>query len=234
MNFMPKLFGGDDGEGETGPTKHSPYVDSRREWNERYGSYVAQRDNWRRIAFGALGLAAFAMGGWGWQASQSKVVPYVVAVDKLGDAIAVGPAERAPKDNPRAVRAQLARWIVNVRTVTTDMDAATRNVEEAYAATDKNGPALQVLNEWYAGHDPYRRARDAVVVPTVSYVRFRAGHTWIVGWREEERPHSGPALPVQDWEMEVVVATDPPMDEAGIRANATGNYVTSFNWGMKQ
>ena len=231
MNFMPKRQG--DGD-DAGPTKHSPYVDARREWNERYGSYVAQRDNWRRMAFAAIGLAAFAMGGWGLQASQSRVEPFTVAVDKLGDAIAVGPAARAPKDNPRVVRAQLARWVVNVRTVTTDPDAATRNVEEAYAATDKNGPALQTLNEWYAAHDPYKRARDAAVVVTVSYVRFRAGHTWIVGWREEERPHSGPALPVQDWEMEVVVATEPPVDEAGIRANPTGNYVTSFNWGIKQ
>lgn len=221
-------------DADTGPTKDSSYVDGRREWNERYGDYIAQRDNWRRMAFAAIGLAAFAMGGWGWQASQSSVIPFTVAVDKLGDAIAVGRADRAPRDDPRVVRAQLSRWIVNVRTVTTDHDAATRNVDETYAMTDKNGPALLALNEWYAAHDPYRRARDATVVPTVSYVRFRAGHTWIVGWREEERPHSGPAPSSKDWEMEVVVATNPPMDDAGIQANPTGTYVTSFNWGLKQ
>ena len=231
MTFMSKSSAPGD---ETGPTKHSPYVDARREWNERYGGYIAQRDNWRRMAFGALGLAAFAMAGWGWQASQGTVVPYVVAVDKLGDAIAVGRAERAPRDDPRTVRAQLAEWIVNVRTVTTDPDAATRNVEKAYAFTDKNGPALQTLNDWFAAHDPYRRARDGTVVPDVSYVRFRAGHTWIVGWHEKEWPHSGPAPAPKDWEMEVIVATDPPMDAAGIRANPTGTYVTSFNWGPKQ
>ena len=226
MNFMPNQ--------PSEQKKSSPYTEGRKEWNERYGSYIAQRDNWRKATFAALGLAAVAVGSNVWLASQSKVEPYVVAIDKLGDAIAVGPADRTTLDNPRAVRRELDLWVKNVRTVTTDHDAATRNVEEAYAATDKSGPALQVLNAWYSSHDPYRRASNGVVLATISYIRFRGGHTWIVGWREEERPVNQPApLPV-DWEMEVVISSSPSNDADGIKANPLGIYVHSFNWGIRQ
>ena len=32
----------------------SPYLSARREWNERYGDYIAQARNWRRAAFAAI------------------------------------------------------------------------------------------------------------------------------------------------------------------------------------
>ena len=35
----------------------NPYLDARREWNERYGSYIAQARNWRFAAVVALLLA---------------------------------------------------------------------------------------------------------------------------------------------------------------------------------
>ena len=216
------------------PTAHSPYIDARREWNERYGDHIAQKENWRKIAFAAMGVAGIAVSACVWLAVQSKVAPYIIETDRLGDAIAVGRVDRTPADDPRVIRAQLARWLVDIRTVSSDADAVTRNVNEAYAMTDKNGVAFQVLNEWYATHEPYKRAATGVVVATVSYVRWRAGHTWIIGWREEERPISAPALPPEDWEAEVIVATNPPVDDAGIQANATGTFVTSFNWGKKQ
>ena len=39
----------------------------RREWNERYGDYIAQANNWRLIAIAALGVAAVAVAGNVWQ-----------------------------------------------------------------------------------------------------------------------------------------------------------------------
>ena len=45
---------------------------------------------------------------------------------------------------------------------------------------------------------------------------------------------SGPVLPARDWEAEIVVASNPPTKAEDIEANSTGNYVTSFNWGMRQ
>ena len=208
----------------------SPYLDGRREWNERYGSHVAQARNWRLAAFAALGVAAVAVAGNVWQAGQARVQPFVVVVDQLGDQIAVGPVAASRRDDPRVATAQLRRWIMDVRAVTTDHETTTRNINEAYAMTDKNGPALMALNEWYAAHQPYARAANGTVSVTVTYVRWRAGQTWLVGWTEQERPLVGPTPAPRAWEAEILIASHPPDDAPGIKANPTGTYVHSFNW----
>ena len=58
----------------------SPYLSARREWNERYGDYIARARNWRWAAFAALGISLVLAIGVVWEAAQSKVVPYVVEV----------------------------------------------------------------------------------------------------------------------------------------------------------
>ena len=80
------------------------YLAGRREWNERYGSYIAQRDAWRLLAMASLGVAALAVGGVVWLSSQSRVVPYVVEVNHLGDALAVRRANVATAVDPGVIR----------------------------------------------------------------------------------------------------------------------------------
>jgi type IV secretory pathway TrbF-like protein len=72
----------------------SPYLSARREWNERYGDYIARARNWRWAAFAALAVSLVLAIGVVWEAAQSKVVPYVVEVDKLGDAVPIAPHQR--------------------------------------------------------------------------------------------------------------------------------------------
>ena len=98
----------------------TPYLSARREWNERYGDYIARARSWRWAAFAALAVSLVLAIGVVWQAAQSKVVPYVVEVDKLGDAVAVARADRAAPADVRVIKAQLAAWIVDVRSVSSD------------------------------------------------------------------------------------------------------------------
>ena len=72
----------------------TPYLSARREWNERYGDYIARARSWRWAAFGAIAVALALAIGVVWQGAQSKVVPYVVEVDKLGDADGELPGRR--------------------------------------------------------------------------------------------------------------------------------------------
>jgi type IV secretion system protein VirB5 len=81
----------------------SPYLAARQEWNERYGSYIAQAYAWRLTALIALVIAAIATGGLVLIASQSQVVPYVVKVDRLGTAIAVDRADRAERPDEAVI-----------------------------------------------------------------------------------------------------------------------------------
>src|ERR1700759_5740441 len=92
------------------------YLAARREWNDRYGSYIAQAHAWRLTALASLGVAFVAVVGVVWIGAQNRVVPYVVQTDKLGDALAISRADVAAPAEPRLIRAGLARWITDVLT----------------------------------------------------------------------------------------------------------------------
>ena len=109
------------------------YMAARAEWNERYGSYIAQAHAWRLTALASLGVAFVAVVGVVWIGAQNHVVPYVVQTDKLGDSLAISRADIAPPADPRLIRAGLARWITDVRTVYLDVAAERSVVTEAYS-----------------------------------------------------------------------------------------------------
>ena len=125
------------------------YLAARREWNERYGDYISQAHTWRLIAIAALGVAAIAVAGNVWQSSQSRVQPFVVEVDKLGDALAVQRADIASPVPVGVIRAQLARYIQDVRSVSIDVQAERAFINEAFAMVDRNGPALHISEQLF-------------------------------------------------------------------------------------
>src|SRR5690606_15360419 len=101
--------------------------------------------------------------------SQAKTVPYVVQVDKLGTVLPVARADQAARADSTVIRATLASWIANTRTVYVDAAAEQRNILAAYALIDQNSPAFQVVNEHMRDNDPFRRAqRESVSVEVES------------------------------------------------------------------
>ena len=75
------------------PEPSTPYQRAGQLWDDRIGSARVQARNWRLMAFGGLALSTAMAGGLIWQSLQSRVTPYVVEVDRLGEARAVTEAE---------------------------------------------------------------------------------------------------------------------------------------------
>lgn len=227
MNMMPKRGGA---APEEGTAAISPYTAGRRVWNERYGDAYAQAANWRLFALGCLAVSAVAVAGNVWLASQVKVVPYLVQTDHLGQTLAAGRAIALGSHDELPIRDKLMRWIEDVRTVSTDQNTEAANVAEAYAALDKKSPAFDVVNGWFSASNPYQRAARESVTVKPSYLEWRGGLTWRVGWREQVHPQDGAAPPPKDIEADITVKVDPPNTDAGILANASGIFVTNLNW----
>jgi type IV secretion system protein TrbF len=207
------------------------YMAARSEWNERYGSYIAQRDMWRTTAMAALTVAGIAVCGMVWTASQSRIVPYVVEVNKLGDALAVQRADLPPAINPNAERAQLARFIVDLRSVSTDAHAENFFIKEAYAMVDKNAAAGVYLNDFFSKNDPFKRAGDGTVsVTPESVLPLPGGNTWRVEWKEQERSRDGRLESEKYWEATITVKRTPVKTDAEIIANPNGLYIESISW----
>ena len=210
------------------------YLAARREWNERYGSYIAQASAWRLTALASLGVAFVAVVGIAWIGAQNRIVPYVVQTDKLGDAIAVRRADVAAPVDSRLIRAQLARWVSDVRSVYVDVAAEKHIVTEAYAMVDRNAAAGQTLNDWFSRNDPFKRARDDTVGVAVQSVLPLSGNTWRVEWQEDTRTRQGGLESSQQWQATITISINPPTDDATILVNPTGLYVESFDWSQRQ
>lgn len=207
-------------------TAGSPYLSARREWNERYGDYIARTRNWRWAAFAALAVSLVLAIGVVWEAAQSKVVPYVVEVDKLGDAVPVTRADRAAPADVRVVKAELASWIVDARSISSDPLAQKGALSRVYALTAAT--ATTFLNDYYRQHSPFGQARTVAV--SVNAVLPISSQTYQIQWTEDARDLQGRDIGTTQWLASVTVAFDPPSDERGILSNPLGLYVTGISW----
>ncbi len=79
----------------------NPYVEARREWNDRYLELVRERRWWQAVAGAEILLLLIFAVGFVWLSLQHKTVPYIVEVDSLGAALAIKPAEtrRSPSSS---------------------------------------------------------------------------------------------------------------------------------------
>ena len=97
------------------PQAETPYQRAAQVWDERIGSARVQARSWRYAFFGALGLSAALTGGLVWQNARGTIVPWVVEVDRLGEARTVAPARRMarsavnPASTPAAARVSINR-----------------------------------------------------------------------------------------------------------------------------
>ncbi|CAH1660612.1 hypothetical protein CHELA1G11_12517 [Hyphomicrobiales bacterium] len=78
------------------PQPETPYQRAAQVWDDRIGSARVQAKNWRLMAFGSLVLAGGFAAALVWQSVQGTVVPWVVQVDKLGQAQTVAPTTARP------------------------------------------------------------------------------------------------------------------------------------------
>jgi type IV secretory pathway TrbF-like protein len=203
---------------------------ARREFSEVWGIHIQQARAWKWTAFGCIAVALVAVGGVAWIGAQSKIVPYIVQTDRLGDAIAVRRADVAAPLDPRILRAQLARWVWDIRTVSTDAAAEKHFIAEAYAMTDRQGAAATQLDDWFTRYNPFKRAVDDMVGVAIESVLPISGRTWRVEWREETRTRGGVLESRRNWEATITVSVNPPTTDSEILSNPTGLFVEAFSW----
>ncbi len=213
----------------------NPYLNAQNVWLERYGHFIAQAYNWRLIAM--LEAVALTVGIFGliYVAGQSKFVPYIVAVDKLGLPISVHLADRASPIDERVVHAQLANWISNARGVVTDRIVEKSNLDAVYSMILDGSAARGYLDSWYPtnGHSPFERAHKETVSIGVDAILPVSNQTYVVQWAETVRDLGGRVISTQHWEASISIAFTPPTDEAAIIRNPLGVFITSLNWTQK-
>lgn len=215
----------------------NPYLSARRTWNDHMQGMAASRQMWQIMGILSLLVAMGGIAGMIHIGSQSKFIPYVIEVDKLGQQMAITPADRASPVDPRVIRASIAAFIANARTVTPDTALQRKAVFDIYALLNQNDPATQKMNDWLNGSEdasPFKRAETEMVSVEVGTVLPQTQETWQVDWVETTRDRHGivQGTPVNMRAVVTVyvVPPSPNITEDQMHKNPLGIYVRDFSW----
>ena len=212
--------------------EESPYVAARREWNERYGSYIAQARNWRLAFFCATGIACMTSLGAVWIGAQSKFIPYVIEKDGSGNIVNVGYATKVPAAGVEVMRAYVARFFQDARTVTTDFVLEKQAITRLYAMLPQDSAALYKMNEHFKKDSPFARAATETVSVEVDDPLPITDRSWAVEWTETTRDRTGAINKTERWKATAQVA-----QVAGEKAdlkNPLGVFVPEFDWTLER
>jgi type IV secretion system protein VirB5 len=211
----------------TAPEPVTPYQRAEQIWDERIGSARVQAKNWRLMAFGCLALSGGLAASVIWQSNQSHIVPYVVQVDRLGEAQAVAPAIANYKPSDGEIAWFLSRFIADVRSLSSDPVIARKNWLEAYDYTTNHGAAY--LNQFAQEHDPFKDIGERTASVQVTSVVRVSGESFQVKWTEQHFDHDAVSS-TEHWTGILTIISKPPTTAEILRRNPLGIYVNAIDW----
>jgi len=211
----------------TTPEPVTPYQRAAQVWDDRIGSARVQARNWRLAFFGCLALSGGLAAGLVWQSARGTIIPWVVEVDKLGEAQTVAPAEAGYRPTDPQIEFHLARFVEHVRSLPADPIVLRRNWLEAYDfATDKGAAAL---NDYARKNDPFAQVGKVQIAVDVSSVIRALPDSFRVAW-VERRYQDGALTDTSHWSAILTASIQPPRTAEGLRKNPLGIFVDAFNW----
>lgn len=226
---------------EKAKTTDNPFLNSRRKYNELVGQVVASRRILQAVVVIIAMMGFASVGGWIHVASQSKFIPYVVEVDKLGQHVAVKRADNMDEAvTSRVVMAEIASFISDARMVTPDAALQSDAINRLYARMNPEDAASHKMTQWLNGDaekNPFARAAKETVSVEIESVISQSQTTWLVDWIERVYSRQGD-LAQQPFRMRALVSyyIAPPSEnitEEDIRKNPLGIFISDFNWSRR-
>jgi type IV secretion system protein VirB5 len=209
------------------PEPETPFQRAGQIWDERIGSARVQARNWRLMAFGGLGLTSILSGALVWQSLHSRVTPYVVEVDRLGEARAVSEAEASFRPTDPQIAWHLAKFIENVRSISLDPVLMRRDWLAAYDFATQRGTIF--LGDYARSASPFANIGQRTVSVQVTSVVRASDRSFQVKWTETAFER-GAQAGVSHWTAMVTVRVKPPVSADTLRKNPLGVYVDAIDW----
>ncbi|MDL2285499.1 type IV secretion system protein [Desulfovibrio sp. OttesenSCG-928-F07] len=208
---------------------NNPYLNAKKEWLERYGDIIAQNHNLRVFSMFILMALILSIGGNIYQATQSKYIPYVVAIDKVGK-VQSGAMPKPLANIPNEViQSELTTFLQNWRSVTADADLQNRMLEKLVAYSTPQVRAI--LQEWFSQNNPYKRAETHLVSIEMTGLPHQVSkHAYRAEWLEITRDRQGKTIERSKYEAVFTIAILPPETEADIVQNPLGLMIVDANF----
>lgn len=209
------------------PEPETPYSRAGQLWDMRIGDARAQAKNWRLMAFGGLVLAVGLSSALVWQSLQSRVIPYIVEVDELGQAKAVARADTEYRPTDPQIAWHLGRFITQIRARSLDAVLMRDNWLSAYDFASERGALF--LGEYARASDPFTDVgRRTVSVQITSVVRA-SDSSFRINWTEQAFER-GSLEGTSRWTAVATIRIEPPRSAEVLRKNPLGLYVDAIDW----
>jgi type IV secretion system protein VirB5 len=209
------------------PEPVTPYQKAAQVWDERIGSARVQARNWRLMAFGCLILSAGFASALIAQSVQGSITPWIVEVDRLGQAQTVAPANPNYRRTDPQIAFHLARFIEDVRGLPADAIVLRQNWLRAYDfSTDRGASAL---NDHARVNDPFAKLGMLQVSVEVSSVIRASPESFRMAWIER-RFDNGQLSATERWSAILSIVIETPRDADRLRKNPLGVYVNAISW----
>lgn len=213
------------------PSTANPYLNARREWDERFGDALTRARNWQIAAMVSMATAAIAVAGIAWVGGQSKIQPFVVAVDSLGNPVAVARPQALARNvhlDERVIRSQLATFVTNSRTLLSDIQGQQVLFDRTFAMIGQ-GVAPMMTAFLRDERTPAQRRGTTVSVQIRSVIPISAD-TWQIDWSETIQDQA--TTTTEQWRALVTVSTDDSIANDPSRSiwNPFGLLVRQLSW----
>lgn len=209
------------------PQPVTPYQRAAQVWDDRMGSARVQARSWRLAFFGALLISGGLAGALVWHSARGTITPWVVEVDKLGEARAVAPADADYRPTDPQTAFHLARFIEHVRAIPADPVVLKKDWLSAYDFTTATG--AQMLNDHARSNDPFAEVGKTQVAVDVSSVIRVSKDSFRIAWTER-RYQDGSLIETSRWSAILTVTHMPPRTPDALRRNPLGVFVSAISW----
>ncbi len=209
------------------PQPETPFQKAGQIWDERIGSARVQARNWRLMAFGSLLLSTGLASALVWQSARGTVTPWVVQIDRLGQAQAIAPAIADYKPTDPQIAYHLAHFIEDVRAIPADAVILRQQWLRAYDFTTDRGASA--LNDFARTNDPFANLGKSHIAVEVSSVIRASPESFRVAWTQR-RYENGQLAATERWTAILSIIIQTPHEAERLRKNPLGVYVTAIHW----
>ena len=154
-------------------------------------------------------------------------MPWVVQVDRLGQAQAIAPATADYRPTDPQVAWHLARFIEQVRSIPSDPIIVRQNWLRAYEWTTDRGAAA--LNDYARANDPFTKVGKQQISVEVSSVIRASPDSFRIAWTEQHY-EDGKLASTERWTAILTIVLQPPRDVDRLKSNPLGIYVNAISW----
>jgi type IV secretory pathway TrbF-like protein len=192
---------------------------------DTWQSQAAVLRTYQRLAAALAVAAALLATGLVVQSFRPAHVPYVVAVDTWGIPRRIEPLEPLTATHPRVLKAEIARFLHNLRAVVGDAgyQAELHRAAGAYLAAD----VRRRIEVWMTREAAAAPGQIAERHLRLLSILTRPDQTYLVRW--EETSFGVAATHTATWEAVLAVEEAPALDEDEITLNPLGLRITSFD-----